>query len=80
MAQPNQTLPTGLSKLPPPGPEDPTRQLDDTRTLLFDERASLGDDGQPTEVFDDRPTELLDEQPTEAVDAPVLPSAPWEQR
>ena len=49
-------------------------------TLLFDERASLGDDGQPTEVFDDRPTELLDEQPTEAVDAPVLPSAPWEQR
>jgi hypothetical protein len=69
-----------VGELPPPGPEDPTRQLDDTRTLLFDERASLTGDQQLTEVLDDNPTELIDEQPTEAVDAPVLPSAPWERR
>jgi hypothetical protein len=61
-----------VGELPPPGPEDPTRQLDDTRTLLFDERASLTGDQQLTEVLDDNPTELIDEQPTEAVDAPVF--------
>ncbi|MGI9187638.1 MAG: hypothetical protein ACR2J9_09040 [Gaiellales bacterium] len=61
-----------VGELPPAGPEDPTRQLDDTRTQVFDEEA--------TAFVDDQPTELLEDQPTETDVDPVLPSAPWQQQ
>ena len=61
-----------VGELPPPGPEDPTRQLDDTRTQVFDEEA--------TQFDVDQPTELIDDQPTETDGDPVLPSAPWQDQ
>ena len=61
-----------VGELPPPGPEDPTRDLDDSRTLVFDEEA--------TRFADEQPTELIEDQPTETAIDPVLPSAPWEER
>ena len=61
-----------VGELPPPGPEDPTRQLDDTRTQVFDEEA--------TQFDVDQPTELMEDQPTETDGDPVLPSAPWQDR
>ena len=61
-----------VGELPPAGPDDPTRQLDDSRTLVYDEEATL--------FVEDQPTELLEEQPTETDVDPVLPSAPWHQQ
>ncbi len=61
-----------VGELPPAGPDDPTRQLDDSRTLVYDEEATL--------LVEDQPTELLEEQPTETDVDPVLPSAPWHQQ
>ena len=61
-----------VGELPPPGPEDPTRDLDHSRTLVFDEEA--------TRFADDQPTELIEDQPTETAIDPVLPSATWEER
>ncbi len=60
-----------VGELPPPGPEDPTRHLDESRTQLFDEEATLW--------AEDQPTELIEDQPTETVSDPVLPSAPWKR-
>jgi hypothetical protein len=61
-----------VGELPPLGPDDPTRQLDDTRTQVFDEEATV--------LADDQPTELIEDQPTEANADPVLPSAPWQEQ
>ena len=61
-----------VGELPPAGPEDPTRQLDDTRTQVFDEEATV--------FAEDQPTELIEDQPTETDADPVLPSAPWPQQ
>ena len=58
-----------VGELPPAGPEDPTRQLDDTRTQVFDEEATV--------FAEDQPTELIEDQPTETDADPVRPSAPW---
>lgn len=60
-----------VGELPAAGPDDPTRQLDDSRTLVFDEEATM--------LAEDQPTELLEDQPTESDGDPVLPSAPWQQ-
>ena len=61
-----------VGDLPPAGPDDPTRQLDDSRTQVFDEEA--------TAFIEDQPTELLEDQPTQTDVDPVLPSAPWQQQ
>lgn len=61
-----------IGDLPPAGPDDPTRQLDDSRTQVFDEEA--------TAFIEDQPTELLEDQPTQTDVDPVLPSAPWQQQ
>jgi hypothetical protein len=61
-----------VGELPPPGSEDPTRQIDDSRTQIFDEEA--------TQFAEDQPTELLEDQPTETDHDPVLPSAPWQDQ
>lgn len=61
-----------VGDLPPAGPDDPTRQLDDSRTQVFDEQA--------TAFIEDQPTELLEDQPTQTDVDPVLPSAPWQQQ
>ena len=60
-----------VGELPPVGSEDRTRQLDDTRTQVFDEEATRFSEDEATQV-DDEPTQV-------AID-PVLPSAPWRDR
>jgi hypothetical protein len=61
-----------VGELPAPGPDDPTRELDASRTQVFDEEATV--------FVDDQPTELLEGQSTETDGDLVLPSAPWQEQ
>jgi hypothetical protein len=61
-----------VGELPAPGPDDPTRELDASRTQVFDEEATV--------FVDDQPTELLEGQSTETDGDLVRPSAPWQEQ
>lgn len=63
-------------ELPPPGPEDPTRNAAEERTRVFDEEATQAGDERPTERLDLDETARLPAEPSS--DA-VLPSAPWQR-